>query len=930
MRRLTRIMAAAVFGLLVGTAASQAQTQLIHPTTHQWRYLADNTDPGATWFSDTFNDSAWPTGTGLFGNEANYPYPVATSIAGPSTGGPPTTYYRTRFTYAGGLTGVVLTGTNYIDDGNVVYLNGVEITRFNMPAGVPTMATFAVTANPGGFPNINAGEPVLVRMQIPLDAPTNGNPNPLRVGENVLAVEVHNNSATSSDTAFTMSLYSQQSVAPCTDLIQPTNRTVTACRNTTFSVVLPSNCGIPTPGVQWFRNVGGGDQEITGQTGTSLTVSNVQSADAGQYFAVLNNGIGGAVQSRHAVLTVAPDTAGPQIIDVVSIGGANNEIVITFNEPVDDVSATDTFEYSILSQDGAHIIGVISAARDVNDFTVVRLGTDAPLAQGVRYNYTVGTDVGIADACVGNLSIGLTGPVLIRAILIEANDLVQTWRYDDTGVDRGTTWKDTAYDDSTWKSGIAVFDGKDVPRTAFGTFTVGTQLQRRIPGTPFETVNLPTIYLRTHVMIPAGATAVSIRSVADDGYVLYVNGTEVSRLRAPVNNDPFANYSGGGTVGDANYEGPVSIPLSNLNIGGDNVFAVLLKQNDPTSTDITWAMELSANVAGITVTPVSIVQQPASTTVTEGHRFTLSVVATGTSPSYQWYKGATLIPGATSSSYSKVAVAGDAGDYHVNVSNSLNAVDSANATVTVRPVAVAYNATWRYETNSQDATLTGGTPWYAAAFNDSAWLSGPGLFGVETTAGTLARLPAPINTSLPTPAATFLTAYFRTTVTVPTLSAGQSLALFHTIDDGAVFYVDGVLALRYNMTNDPPILSTAGGIGNAPGDGDAMIVVSPVTLPPGQHTIAVEVHQSGAASSDIVFGAELRVVSGTGPTLTITHPTPTSVTVTWAANPLYSLYQATVVNGPYTPVGGNPQGTHAVANIAPDAARYFQLRLNGQ
>jgi hypothetical protein len=308
----------------------------------------------------------------------------------------------------------------------------------------------------------------------------------------------------------------------------------------------------------------------------------------------------------------------------------------------------------------------------------------------------------------------------------------------------------------------------------------------------------------------------------------------------------------------------------------------------------------------------------------------LSVSVSGSQPSYQWFRNNVEIPGATSATYTKSAVAGDAGTYHVVVSNSQGPVTSASATITVLPVAVPYNATWRYETNSQDATLTAGTPWYALAFNDSAWQSGPGLFGVETTAGTLARLPAPIATPLPAPNSNFLTAYFRTTVTVPTLSAGQSLALFHTVDDGAVFYVDGVLALRYNMTNNPPILSTDVAVGNAPGDGDAMIVVSPVTLPPGQHTIAVEVHQSGPGSSDVVFGAELRVVSGTGPALTITHPTATSVTVTWAANPLYSLYQATVVNGPYTPVAGNPQGNHAVANITPDAARYFQLRLNGQ
>jgi hypothetical protein len=829
-------------------------------------------------------------------------------------------YYRAKFTWSGGLSGVVLTGTNYIDDGDVVYLNGTEIFRFNMPAGPVMNSTLALGA---------PGEPSLQRISIALDTLTNGNANPLVAGENTIAVESHNNSTTSSDTVFGMALYAQQSVAPCTDGIEPTNRTVIACRNTTFSLVLPATCGIPTPSVQWFRNVGAGDQEITGQTGMTLTLTNVQTADQGQYFAVLNNGVGGAVQSRHAQLTVTADNQGPQVVSVVSVGGPNNEIVITFNEAVDDASASDAFEYSIVSQDGAHSIGTISALRDTTDFAVVRLVTDAALMPGVRYNYTIGTDVGIADACGGNISTGLTGPVLIQAILIAADDVVQTWHYDDTAVDRGTAWKEINYDDSSWKTGKAVFDAKDVPRTVVSGLNVGTQLQRRIPGTPFETVNLPTIYLRTHVTIPAGTVGVTYRSVADDGYVLYVNGVEVSRLRVPAGNEPFATYSNGGTVGDANFEGPVSIPLNLLNIGGDNVFAVLLKQNDATSSDITWGIELSANVPGITLQPVAIVQQPASVTVTEGHSFTLSVIASGTSPSYQWFHGATAIPGATSSTYTKLATAGDAGDYHVHVSNSLNAVDSANATVTLRPVVVAYSQTWKYETNSQDATLTG-TPWYAAAFNDSAWLSGAGPFGVETTAGTIARMPTPIVTPLPTPAATFITAYFRTTINVPAVGAGQSLVLTHFIDDGAAIYVDGVLALRYNLTNDPPILSTAMTPAAVPGDGDAVLVSVPVTIPAGQHVIAVEVHQNSATSSDVVFGAELRVISGTAPSLTITHPTATSVTVTWPANPLYSLYQATNIAGPFTAVGGNPQGTYNVANISADVERFFQLRFNGQ
>src|SRR5205814_7435312 len=33
---------------------------------HQWRYLDNDTDPGANWFSTSFDDSAWPSGAQPF------------------------------------------------------------------------------------------------------------------------------------------------------------------------------------------------------------------------------------------------------------------------------------------------------------------------------------------------------------------------------------------------------------------------------------------------------------------------------------------------------------------------------------------------------------------------------------------------------------------------------------------------------------------------------------------------------------------------------------------------------------------------------------------------------------------------------------------------------------------------------------------------
>src|SRR5205823_10864325 len=87
-------------------------------------------------------------------------------------------YFRTHFTMpnypASVLAGTTLLSTNWIDDGCVVYLNGAELFRFNMPVGAVNAAIFA---------NSSLTEPI---MHVTNNVSAN-----LIVGDNVLAVELH-------------------------------------------------------------------------------------------------------------------------------------------------------------------------------------------------------------------------------------------------------------------------------------------------------------------------------------------------------------------------------------------------------------------------------------------------------------------------------------------------------------------------------------------------------------------------------------------------------------------------------------------------------------------------------------------------------------------------------------------------------------------
>jgi len=100
------------------------------------------------------------------------------------------------------------------------------------------------------------------------------------------------------------------------------------------------------------------------------------------------------------------------------------------------------------------------------------------------------------------------------------------------------------------------------------------------------------------------------------------------------------------------------------------------------------AGSVTSSVATLTVSAVAtapaITTQPVSQSVSAGNTATFSVVASGSSLSYQWRKDGTAISGATASSYVISAVAtANAGNYDVVVSNSLGSVTSTAAALSV-------------------------------------------------------------------------------------------------------------------------------------------------------------------------------------------------------------------------------------------------------
>ncbi len=158
-----------------------------------WRYLDNGSNQGTAWRETSFDDSSWRTGRAQLGYGDG---DEATVVSyGPNASNKyTTTYFRSSFSLANASTVSSLQLQLLRDDGAVVYVNGTEVLRSNMPAGTISSTTLAATTIAGG------AETAFTSYSI--------GPSVLHTGSNVVAVEIHQADASSSDVSFDLGLTS--------------------------------------------------------------------------------------------------------------------------------------------------------------------------------------------------------------------------------------------------------------------------------------------------------------------------------------------------------------------------------------------------------------------------------------------------------------------------------------------------------------------------------------------------------------------------------------------------------------------------------------------------------------------------------------------------------------------------------------------------
>ena len=492
--------------------------------------------------------------------------------------------------------------------------------------------------------------------------------------------------------------------------------------------------------------------------------------------------------------------------------------------------------------------------------------------------------------------------------------LDDVWRYKDTPADPGVDWAASAHPvGGEWKSGaggIGFESGATIP--------LGTALDHPNANPTYVlTYHYEREFDLSGAQL-LGLESLKLRHGFDDGAVVYLNGAEVLRVNMPAGVVDANTLALRGVEVDE-LSGDTTLPTGSL-VSGSNRISVEVHQESFGSSDTLFGLELDAEIAGVAPgsAPVLVLNElPAATeaifwvellnacpTSIDLEGITISAGADPLReyqlPAGQLAPGALLVVDETTLGfrpadseklflydaartvvldgrqvtgrlrgraeskggawlYPVAATAGAANAFVFNddivISELAYSPPGLGGTPGVPPTfdvtsLVAMGDTWRY--NDADANLP--ATWATAIHPAGGdWQERVGPIGMERS-----TLPAPLSTVLAGYSSSTVTYYFETDFTVSSqvFNSADSLELTHQIDDGAVFYLNGVRVGEFNMTAGvvgPETLASPS-VGNAR-IGTLQLPSEQLVL--GSNRLSVEVHQSSTGSSDIVFGVGL-------------------------------------------------------------------------
>ena len=167
------------------------------------------------------------------------------------------------------------------------------------------------------------------------------------------------------------------------------------------------------------------------------------------------------------------------------------------------------------------------------------------------------------------------------------------WKYDESGNDLGTEWRQSDYDDSSWKTGKGIFGRETASRI------------QAMPEPKIQTAwpeRISTHYLRKQFVWEGGTDTAffSMDAILDDGLVIYLNGKEVGRHRMPAGE---INYQTNASSVPSSLEAKIEekiidADISSLLVQGTNTIAVEVHNNSRNSSDLVFGTIIRISGSG--------------------------------------------------------------------------------------------------------------------------------------------------------------------------------------------------------------------------------------------------------------------------------------------------------------------------------------------
>ena len=510
------------------------------------------------------------------------------------------------------------------DDGAVVHINDVPVWTNNMAFTMDSGLLIPRLDFSTNLAAIAAPDEGLVFQEFNLNP---DNYPTLANGQWSIAVEVHQNSITSSDLSFDFMLWGEYATLPTLAITSPTN-TTTVIAGSPFTVNIDSSTFV-TNAETFINNASTGVTDDTRSVGSpSFSVTKIAPVTPGSYIITAKGRdslpAANLATSAGVTITVIPNQ--PPVVNYTNVfNGANTGTVFFVGQII-------TNQFSVSDDQGVTNIDFLINGQlhfRTNGNFGVALVNDALAG---TCTFTVRAYDGAGQTTDSSKTITVTNPPNV-ALLVTNGSI---WKYDNSSnILDGTGWQNIVYaPEAGWASGPADIGGGSSGERNPERTIINIGVASRIP----------TVYFRRTFSVanPADYTGLVFNLLRDDGAVVYLNGNEV--FRSNIGAAPTFLTLATAAAGD---DGTTYVRSNapNTLIAGNNVVAVEVHQSSFTSSDLTFDLMLWGSTAVVTGPTLTItLNANGSVTVTWNGGGTLIGSNDPSLPRASW----TAVAGATS------------------------------------------------------------------------------------------------------------------------------------------------------------------------------------------------------------------------------------------------------------------------------------------